>query len=103
MYIDDTANKRRNAFLTGTYLNSDDVLRKALEIQKRKIEDAKTVAKGKDYVLLVIIQPWPKLFWQLNQGNGIGNVLGLERFDENMIRMQPFQCATTYRRGRMLT
>ncbi|OJJ60367.1 hypothetical protein ASPSYDRAFT_42095 [Aspergillus sydowii CBS 593.65] len=81
------AGGKRNAFLTGTYLNSDDVLRKALEIQKRKIEDAKTVAKGKDYVLLVIIQPWPKLFWQLNQGNGIGNVLGLERFDENMIQV----------------
>jgi hypothetical protein len=80
------ANECRNAFLTGTYINSADILRKALEIQKNKIDDAKTLAKGKDFVLVVIIQPWPKLFWKRNQGNGIGNVLGLERFDENMIR-----------------
>lgn len=33
-----------------------------------------------------IIQPWPKLFAQHSVEKG-GNVLGLERFDENLIRM----------------
>lgn len=32
-----------------------------------------------------MIQPWSKLFTERGSGMG-GNVLGLERFDENLIR-----------------
>ncbi|KAL4913345.1 hypothetical protein BDW62DRAFT_220801 [Aspergillus aurantiobrunneus] len=81
------ANKRSDIFLTGTYLNSADVLRKSIHILNEKIEAARPLAQGKDWTMVTIIQPWPKLFWQRNQNNGVGNVLGLERFDDNMVQV----------------
>ncbi|KAL4940954.1 hypothetical protein BDV06DRAFT_195504 [Aspergillus oleicola] len=77
----------RDVFLTSTYLNSASVLHKCIEILNSKISDAIPLAKGKDWSIMAIIQPWPKLFWQRNQNNGVGNVLGLDRFDENMLQV----------------
>lgn len=37
---------------------------------------------------MIIVQPWPKLFTERGSENG-GNVLGLERFDKNLIRTLP--------------
>lgn len=76
-------------FLTSTYLNSAKVLQKTIDILNEKILKAKPVAQGKDWSIMVIIQPWPKIFWQRTQSNGVGNVLGLDRFDDNMLRMFP--------------
>ena len=73
--------------MTSTYLNSAAVLHRTIEILNKKIEAAVPVAQGKDWSIMVIIQPWPKIYWQRNQNNGVGNVLGLDRFDENMLRM----------------
>ncbi|KAL4733789.1 hypothetical protein BDV11DRAFT_175363 [Aspergillus similis] len=77
----------RDVFLTSTYLNSAAVLHKTIEILNKKIEAAIPVAQGKDWSIMVIIQPWPKIYWQRNQNNGVGNVLGLDRFDENMLQV----------------
>ncbi|KAL4928152.1 FAD-binding oxidoreductase [Aspergillus undulatus] len=77
----------RDVFLTSTYLNSAAVLHKTIEILNKKIDEALPLAKGKDWSIMVIIQPWPKIYWQRNQHNGVGNVLGLDRFDENMLQV----------------
>lgn len=87
------ANQTSDVFVTSTYLNSAKILEKTIDILNEKILEAKPVAKGKDWSIMVIIQPWPKILWQRNQDNGVGNVLGLERFDENMLRMpSPSSC-----------
>ncbi|RDW67443.1 FAD-binding oxidoreductase [Aspergillus mulundensis] len=77
----------RDVFLTSTYLNSALVLHKTIEILNQKISAAIPLARGKDWSIMVIIQPWPKIYWQRNQNNGVGNVLGLDRFDENMLQV----------------
>ncbi|KAL3482140.1 hypothetical protein BJX99DRAFT_268527 [Aspergillus californicus] len=77
----------RDVFLTSTYLNNADVLHKTIQILNEKIETALPLAQGEDWSIMVIIQPWPKVLWQRNQDNGVGNVLGLERFDENMLQV----------------
>ncbi|KAL6230855.1 hypothetical protein BDW75DRAFT_244443 [Aspergillus navahoensis] len=77
----------RDVFLTSTYLNSAAVLYKTIDILNQKIEAAIPVAQGRDWSIMVIIQPWPKIYWQRNQNNGGGNVLGLDRFDENMLQV----------------
>ncbi|EAU31885.1 conserved hypothetical protein [Aspergillus terreus NIH2624] len=77
----------RDVFLTSTYLNSAKVLQKTIDILNEKILKAKPVAQGKDWSIMVIIQPWPKIFWQRTQSNGVGNVLGLDRFDDNMLQV----------------
>ncbi|GAB1214093.1 hypothetical protein ATERTT37_003252 [Aspergillus terreus] len=76
-----------DVFLTSTYLNSAKVLQKTIDILNEKILKAKPVAQGKDWSIMVIIQPWPKIFWQRTQSNGVGNVLGLDRFDDNMLQV----------------
>ncbi|KAL4972844.1 hypothetical protein BDW66DRAFT_169148 [Aspergillus desertorum] len=76
-----------DVFLTSTYLNSAAVLHKTIDILNQKIEAAIPVAQGRDWSIMVIIQPWPKIYWQRNQNNGVGNVLGLDRFDENMLQV----------------
>ncbi|KAL4894757.1 hypothetical protein BDV59DRAFT_192207 [Aspergillus ambiguus] len=77
----------RDVFLTSTYLNSAKVLKKTIDILNEKILKAKPQAQGKDWSIMVIIQPWPKIYWQRTQNNGVGNVLGLDRFDENMLQV----------------
>ncbi|KAF9891907.1 hypothetical protein FE257_002870 [Aspergillus nanangensis] len=77
----------RDVFLTSTYLNNANVLKKTIDILNEKILAAKPLAQGKDWSIMVIIQPWPKILWQRNQNNGVGNVLGLDRFDENMLQV----------------
>ncbi|KAL4869885.1 hypothetical protein BDV12DRAFT_167013 [Aspergillus spectabilis] len=77
----------RDVFLTSSYRNQADILHKTLEILYRKIDDAKPLATGEDWSIMVIIQPWPKILWQKNQDNGVGNVLGLDRTDENLLQV----------------
>ncbi|KAL4779282.1 hypothetical protein BJX76DRAFT_365365 [Aspergillus varians] len=77
----------RDVFLTSTYLNSAEVLHQAITILNKKIEAAIPLAQGKDWSIMAIVQPWPKIYWQRNQNNGVGNVLGLDRFDENMLQV----------------
>ncbi|KAL3440519.1 hypothetical protein BJX65DRAFT_316437 [Aspergillus insuetus] len=77
----------RDVFLTSSYYNSEDVLHKMIEILNSKIEEARPLATGEDWSIMVIVQPWPKILWQRNADNGIGNVLGLDRFDENMLQV----------------
>ncbi|KAL4879230.1 hypothetical protein BJY04DRAFT_220348 [Aspergillus karnatakaensis] len=77
----------RDVFLTSSYKNRADILHKTLEILYRKIDDALPLVKGVDWSIMVIIQPWPKILWQKNQDNGVGNVLGLDRTDENLLQV----------------
>ncbi|KAL2862588.1 FAD-binding oxidoreductase [Aspergillus lucknowensis] len=76
----------RNVLQTGTYLSRKDVLHKIVEILNRKVEQAKSRARGTDFAPIVIVQPWIPLFWKDSEARG-GNVLGLERFDQNMINV----------------
>lgn len=78
----------RNILQTGTYVNREDVLHKVVDILNRQIEEAKARAQGTDFAPIVIIQPWIPLFWK-DSGDCGGNVLGLERFTENLFSMLP--------------
>ncbi|GKZ66935.1 hypothetical protein AnigIFM60653_001228 [Aspergillus niger] len=76
----------RDVFTTGTYKNDVKVLRKAIDLHNNNIEKAKAHVKSDYWAMDTIIQPWPKLFAQHSVEKG-GNVLGLERFDENLIQI----------------
>lgn len=74
-----------NVFVTTTYINNAQVLSKSAELHNLVVEEAKAHAKSRSWKMIMIIQPWPILFAQHSSKTG-GNVLGLERFDKNMIR-----------------
>ncbi|PYH48773.1 uncharacterized protein BP01DRAFT_388626 [Aspergillus saccharolyticus JOP 1030-1] len=52
-------------FTTGTYVNNNQVLRKAIDIHNENIEKAKAEAKSESWSIDTIVQPWPKLFWNI--------------------------------------
>ncbi|RAH73070.1 FAD-binding oxidoreductase [Aspergillus aculeatinus CBS 121060] len=76
----------RDIFTTGTYRNDAEVLRKAIALHNENIEKAKAEAQSESWSMDTIVQPWPKLFWEHTAAQG-GNVLGLERFDENLVQV----------------
>ncbi|KAL3461183.1 hypothetical protein BJX64DRAFT_300202 [Aspergillus heterothallicus] len=76
----------RNVLQTGTYINREDVLHRIVEILNKQVEQAKSRAQGTDFAPVVIVQPWVPLFWKDSEERG-GNVLGLERFSQNMIKV----------------
>ncbi|KAJ5213710.1 hypothetical protein N7449_000879 [Penicillium cf. viridicatum] len=76
----------RDVFLTASFLNNLDVMKRTVDIHNRMIEEAKAGAKGDDYTMFTMIQPWPKLF--TNHSTDLdGNMLGLDRFDENLFQV----------------
>ncbi|PWY85006.1 FAD-binding domain-containing protein [Aspergillus heteromorphus CBS 117.55] len=76
----------RIAGRTGTYLNRADIIHKATRVLSKGIRAAKSRAQSKDFSVILVVQPWVPLFWKNSQARG-GNVLGLERFDQNMINI----------------
>ncbi|KAJ5952345.1 uncharacterized protein N7479_010758 [Penicillium vulpinum] len=76
----------RDIFVTGTFVNNLDVMKRTVDIHNRMIEEAKAGAKGDDYTMFTMIQPWPKLFTDHSVERG-GNMLGLDRFDENLFQV----------------
>ncbi|KAJ5496919.1 FAD-binding type 2 [Penicillium fimorum] len=76
----------RDVFVTATFVNNLDVLKKTVDIHNRMIEEARGSAKGNDYTMFTMIQPWPKLFTDHSIKQG-GNMLGLDRFDENLFQV----------------
>ena len=63
-------------------------MKRTVDIHNRMIEEAKAGAKGDDYTMFTMIQPWPKLFTDHSTEQG-GNMLGLDRFDQNLFRKLP--------------
>lgn len=63
-------------------------MKRTVDIHNRMIEKAKSGAKGDDYTMSTMIQPWPKLFTDRSTDLG-GNMLGLDRFNENLFRRSP--------------
>ncbi|KAL4864870.1 hypothetical protein BDV12DRAFT_188602 [Aspergillus spectabilis] len=76
----------RNALQTGTYLNREEVLRQAIDSFTSQVHAAKSSARGPDFTMSTIVQPWVPLFWKDSEARG-GNVLGLERFNESMLNV----------------
>ncbi|CAI7652776.1 unnamed protein product [Penicillium glandicola] len=76
----------RDIFVTATFVNNLDVMKRTVDIHNRIPEEAKAGAKGDDYNMYTMIQPWPKLFTDRSTEQG-GNVLGLDRFEENMFQV----------------
>ncbi|OGE48297.1 hypothetical protein PENARI_c030G05537 [Penicillium arizonense] len=76
----------RDTFFTGTFVNTIEMLKRTVEIHNEKIEEAKASVKSTDWTMDTIIQPWPTLFAEHSQERG-GNVLGLERFDDNLFQV----------------
>jgi hypothetical protein len=67
-----------------TFVNDARVLQEAVRALNSSIDLAKQRAAGQ-HNLLYIFQPIPALFSKLSQERG-GNILGLDRFSENLIR-----------------
>ncbi|KAI9039670.1 FAD-binding oxidoreductase [Aspergillus affinis] len=76
----------RNVVQTGTYLNREEVLQKAVDILTHQVQEARSLARSRDFNLYLIVQPWDPLFWKDSETKG-GNVLGLERFDQAMFNI----------------
>ncbi|OQE32472.1 hypothetical protein PENFLA_c001G10066 [Penicillium flavigenum] len=76
----------RDVFITASFVNNLDVMKRTIDIHNRMIEEAKAGAKGDDYTMFTMIQPWPKLFADHSTEQG-GNVLGLDRFNENLFQV----------------
>ncbi|KAF4765212.1 hypothetical protein HAV15_004092 [Penicillium sp. str.  len=77
----------RDIFLTASFVNNLDVMKRTIDIHNRMIEKAKLGAKGDDYTMSTMIQPWPKLFTDRSTTDLGGNMLGLDRFDENLFQV----------------
>lgn len=75
----------RNVFVTGTYLNHEKILKRAVELHNAIRNEANAHAKSKSWRTFTMVQPWPTLFAK-HTSKTDGNVLGLERFNKNMIR-----------------
>lgn len=71
--------------MTGTYVNQKEALQHAVTLHNQLLEDAKPKVQSKSWSMVTIMQPWPKLFTEQSLKRG-ENVLGLERFDENLFR-----------------
>ncbi|KAJ5269332.1 hypothetical protein N7497_009935 [Penicillium chrysogenum] len=76
----------RDVFVTASFVNNLDLMKRTIDIHNRMIEEAKAGAKGDDYTMFTMIQPWPKLFTDHSTEQG-GNVLGLDRFNENLFQV----------------
>jgi hypothetical protein len=61
------------------------VLKRTVDVHNRMIEEAKATAESDDFSMVTMIQPWPRLFTEHSIAKG-GNVLGLDRFEDNMFR-----------------
>lgn len=73
----------RDSFGTVTFVNNKKVLEKTVDIFNAKVALAKSRAVGV-YNMVYLIQPIPTIFSQRGVERG-GNVLGLDRFKDNLI------------------
>lgn len=73
----------RDSFGTVTFVNNKKVLEKTVDIFNAKVALAKSRAVGV-YNMVYLIQPIPTVFSQRSVERG-GNVLGLDRFKDNLI------------------
>ncbi|KAJ5423850.1 FAD-binding type 2 [Penicillium cf. griseofulvum] len=76
----------RDVFVTASFVNNLDVMKRTVDIHNRMIEEVKASVKGEDYTMFTMIQPWPKLFTDHSVEKG-GNMLGLDRFDDNLFQV----------------
>ncbi|KAJ9216273.1 CAZyme family AA7 [Paecilomyces variotii] len=74
----------RGRFLTLTFKNDPRLIQKALDLRDSSIKIAKAKARSSEWLFTAFFQPLPKLFSQHSVAKG-GNVIGLDRFDENLL------------------
>ncbi|KAL2794207.1 hypothetical protein BJX66DRAFT_351282 [Aspergillus keveii] len=67
-----------NNFFTLTFANDPTILKKAISIHNRMIEEAKRRADSESWSIISLFQPLPGLFAELGQKKRGGNVLGLD-------------------------
>ncbi|KAL5336888.1 hypothetical protein BJX70DRAFT_409551 [Aspergillus crustosus] len=82
----DFAQGLRHVVQTGTYLNRKEVMQRVFDVLTEQTRIARSAVKDKPFTLLVIVQPWVPQFWNDSEARG-GNVLGLERFNKNMLNI----------------
>lgn len=66
-------------------MNKKEVLQYAVTVHNEVLEEAKSQVKSQHWSMITLLQPWPKVFAEQSMKRG-GNVLGLERFDQNHFR-----------------
>ncbi|KAL2836147.1 hypothetical protein BJY01DRAFT_222353 [Aspergillus pseudoustus] len=67
-----------NSFFTLTFANDPIILKEAISIHGRMIEEAKKRARSESWSIISLFQPLPGLFAELGQKKRGGNVLGLD-------------------------
>ncbi|KAL3459884.1 hypothetical protein BJX64DRAFT_193950 [Aspergillus heterothallicus] len=67
-----------NNFFTLTFANHPVILKEAISIHNRMIEEAKKRARSESWSIISLFQPLPALFAELGQKKRGGNVLGLD-------------------------
>lgn len=77
-----------------TFKNDKGVMEKAIELHHEYLEVMKAAGINGDWTLQDMFQPVPTFFAENGQEKG-GNVLGLERFDDNLQRTSPLYYVTT--------
>lgn len=88
-----------DSFFTLTFKNDKRVMEKAIELHHEYLEVMLNSDIKGNWTLQDMFQPVPAFFAEHGQEKG-GNVLGLERFDDNLQRKfrshQPFQLYANY-------
>lgn len=84
----DAPKDSRVSFSTITFKNDLRVLKYAHEMYKKVLANLQAQAKG-NWALYTLYQPIPPLFSQHSNERG-GNVLGLDRFKDNLILYEPY-------------
>lgn len=77
-----------DAFFTITFKNNKEVMEKAIEMHHEYLETIKAADVEGDWTIQNMFQPIPTFFAEHAARKG-GNVLGLERFNDNLIRKLP--------------
>lgn len=77
-----------DGFFTITFKNNLEVMVKAIQMHHEYLEMIKASDVSGDWTIQTMFQPIPSFFSEHSVEKG-GNMLGLERFDENLIRKSP--------------
>jgi hypothetical protein len=78
-----------DAFFTITFKNNKEVMEHAIKMHNDYLATLKEADIEGDFTIQDMIQPIPKFFADHGIEKG-GNMLGLDRFDDNLIRKHPF-------------
>ncbi|KAF2803591.1 FAD-binding domain-containing protein [Mytilinidion resinicola] len=79
----------RDTFITLTFVNDKRVVKKAVDLHNIVVEKVKAHKATGNWTVQDMVQPIPTIFTKHSVEKG-GNMLGLDRFDENLVLFQTY-------------